>query len=90
LVSLRVAVVHPDVDLGPGRVVLKEDAGKPRGGCGPRVGAGSVPAVWSVDRVETTLLSCDPRVVDAVVAFSLGVATAILVGSQEQPSVVGR
>ncbi len=52
------------------------------------VGAGSVPSVSTVDRLETRLLTLDPRVVDAVVALTLGVITVIAVGLQKHPSVV--
>jgi len=34
--------------------------------------------VRTVDRLETRLLTLDPRVVDAVVAFTLGVITVTL------------
>jgi len=52
------------------------------------VGAGSVPTVRTVDRLETRLLTLDPRAADAVVALILGVITVTLVGLQKHPSVV--
>jgi signal transduction histidine kinase len=52
------------------------------------VGAGSVSSVRTVDRLETRLLTLDPRVVDAVVALTLGVITVTWVGLQKHPSVV--
>ena len=51
-------------------------------------GAGSVPSVRTVDRLQTRLLTVDPRTVDAFVALALGVITVILVGSQQDPTVV--
>ena len=52
------------------------------------VGAGTVPTVRTVDRLETRLLTLDPRVVDAVVALTFGVITVTLVGLQKHPSSV--
>ncbi len=40
------------------------------------------------DRLETRLLTLDPRVVDAVVALTLGVITVTFLGLQKHPSVV--
>jgi signal transduction histidine kinase len=51
-------------------------------------GPGSVPGVRTVDQLETRLLTLDPRVVDAVLALTLGVTIVTLVGLQEHPSVV--
>lgn len=52
------------------------------------VGAGSVPTVRTVDRLQTRLLTLDPRVVDAVAALVLGLITVALVGLQQDPTVV--
>jgi len=55
------------------------------------VGAGSVRTVRTmrtVDRLETRVLTLDPRVVDAAVAVAFGVITVIFVGLQKHPSVV--